>query len=233
MKFPALPGISRIAPYPSYPLRTALFLLLAALWLTANAAALFFSGTANLLLLNIIIMAFQAVAVAIFDRKTFSSPGGMCWNKGDVKCYLAGCGIFLFADLLLEAIKLLLKMFDISFTAEQTLLKIMQSGTLNEKLLAAVLCCIAAPVCEELVFRRVCFGFFLRAGQLPAMLLTAALFAAVHFFPAGTLPLFLLGFALQYIYLHSGKISVAAAVHATGNIFAVMTVIWQNYCSNA
>lgn len=89
---------------------------------------------------------------------------------------------------------------------------------------SAVLTCLVAPVCEELLFR----GFFFRAlanwrGWLPAALLTGIVFGAVHAgsAPAADLvPLGFLGFQLCLLYRYSGSLYLAIAVHALNNALA-------------
>jgi membrane protease YdiL (CAAX protease family) len=106
--------------------------------------------------------------------------------------------------------------------------KILESLGTNEgtALLAAgaVLTCLIAPICEEIIFR----GFFFRAlanwrGALPAALITGVVFGAVH---AGSapladlLPLGVLGFLLCLLYRASGSLYLTISVHVLNNALA-------------
>jgi membrane protease YdiL (CAAX protease family) len=89
---------------------------------------------------------------------------------------------------------------------------------------SAVLTCLVAPVCEEVLFR----GFFFRAlanwrGWLPAALITAIVFGAVHAgsAPAADLvPLGFFGLVLCVLYRYSGSLYLTIAVHALNNALA-------------
>jgi hypothetical protein len=84
-----------------------------------------------------------------------------------------------------------------------------------------------APITEELLFRRFIFGFLApRCGFIAALLITAFLFAFIHFsvysFPA----LFILGIAFQLIYLKFGSLYPAMFMHAFNNAIAVCVIFF-------
>ncbi|MDD5729152.1 MAG: type II CAAX endopeptidase family protein [Victivallales bacterium] len=86
---------------------------------------------------------------------------------------------------------------------------------------------ILAPFTEELVFRRFVFGFLApRCGFTAALLLTALVFALIHFslysFPA----LFILGIAFQLIYLKFGSLYPAIFMHAFNNAIATAVILY-------
>ncbi len=89
---------------------------------------------------------------------------------------------------------------------------------------SAALTCVVAPVCEEFLFR----GFIFTAlrnwrGTLPAALITALLFGAVHVGSAPALdlvPLAGLGFALCLLYRRTGSLYPCIAVHSVNNSLA-------------
>ncbi len=81
--------------------------------------------------------------------------------------------------------------------------------------LAAV---VLAPLCEEVLFRGLLYpAFKKRIGTGLAMVLTALLFALVHWhlqtFPA----LFVLGLALAYVYERTGTLAAPITFHAIFN----------------
>lgn len=106
--------------------------------------------------------------------------------------------------------------------------KILESLGTNEgtALLAggAVLTCLIAPVCEEIIFR----GFFFRAlanwrGALPAALITGLVFGGVHAGSAPVadlLPLGVLGFLLCMLYRATGSLYLTISVHVLNNALA-------------
>jgi membrane protease YdiL (CAAX protease family) len=90
---------------------------------------------------------------------------------------------------------------------------------------SAVLTCVIAPICEELLFR----GFMFRAlrnwrGVWPAAAITGLLFGAVHALggaPASDLvPLAVLGFLLCLLYDFTGSLYPCIALHALNNSIA-------------
>ncbi|HLI33231.1 MAG TPA: CPBP family intramembrane glutamic endopeptidase [Solirubrobacteraceae bacterium] len=106
--------------------------------------------------------------------------------------------------------------------------KILESLGTNEgtALLAAgaVLTCLIAPICEEIIFR----GFFFRAlanwrGALPAALITGIVFGAVHAGSAPVadlLPLGVLGLLLCLLYRATGSLYLTISVHVINNALA-------------
>jgi membrane protease YdiL (CAAX protease family) len=93
---------------------------------------------------------------------------------------------------------------------------------------SAALTCVVAPVCEEFLFR----GFIFTAlrnwrGTLPAALITALLFGAVHVGSAPALdlvPLAGLGFALCLLYRRTGSLYPCIVVHSVNNSVAFGTL---------
>jgi membrane protease YdiL (CAAX protease family) len=91
-------------------------------------------------------------------------------------------------------------------------------------LLSALLTCVVAPICEEVLFR----GFIFTAlrnwrGTLPAAAITGVAFGAVH---AGTapaldlVPLAGLGFGLCLLYRYTGSLYPCIIVHSVNNSLA-------------
>jgi membrane protease YdiL (CAAX protease family) len=81
-----------------------------------------------------------------------------------------------------------------------------------------LLASLAAPFAEEFIFRGYIYGVMKKfAGIAPALLLTSALFAAIHANLAAAAPLFLLAVALNVAYEVTGSILVPMAMHAIFN----------------
>lgn len=87
-----------------------------------------------------------------------------------------------------------------------------------------VLAVLLAPLCEEFIFRGLVFGGLRRSsGLLPAMLLSAGLFAIVHP-PVSMLPVFVLGLCTAYAYERSKGLLAPMLVHA---VYNAVIVGWQ------
>jgi membrane protease YdiL (CAAX protease family) len=77
---------------------------------------------------------------------------------------------------------------------------------------------IAAPVMEEIFYRKLVIDRLRGFGELPAILLSALLFGLLH----GNIPQFiyatLMGLVFGYIYLYTGKLRYTIALHMTVNL---------------
>jgi len=90
-----------------------------------------------------------------------------------------------------------------------------------------LLACVAAPLCEEFIFRGLIFGGLRRSmGLLPAMAMSAALFAIVHP-PASMLPVFALGLCTAYAYDKTRVLLAPMLVHALYNAAVLAYQIWM------
>jgi len=81
----------------------------------------------------------------------------------------------------------------------------------------AIATVVAAPLGEEFLFRRLLIDRTRRWGELPAVLLSAAMFGAFHlnlyqFFYAA-----LLGLVFGYVYVKTGRLRYTVALHAAIN----------------
>jgi membrane protease YdiL (CAAX protease family) len=118
---------------------------------------------------------------------------------------------------------------------EEELLKTLGSNEGTALLLAsAVLTCVVAPICEEMLFR----GYIFTAlrnwkGTLPAALITAILFGGVHAGSAPALdlvPLAGLGFGLCLLYRYTGSLYPCIIAHSLNNSLAFSSLeswSWQ------
>lgn len=80
-----------------------------------------------------------------------------------------------------------------------------------------LLAVVAAPLCEEFIFRGLIFGGLRRSlGLMPSMLMSAALFAIVHP-PVSMLPVFVLGLCTAFAYERSKALLAPVLVHAIYN----------------
>jgi len=81
---------------------------------------------------------------------------------------------------------------------------------------------IVAPFVEEVFFRGFVFtGLRERYGWIPAALLSAGLFALVHFQPISFLPIFLMGLIFAFLYQRSNSIWPGLIMHLATNVLGL------------
>jgi membrane protease YdiL (CAAX protease family) len=87
---------------------------------------------------------------------------------------------------------------------------------------------VAAPLCEEFIFRGLIYGG-LRRSMHPwqAMLVSAAIFAVVHP-PLSMLPVFVLGLCTAWTYERSKTLLAPMLVHAAYNAMILSPQLWQS-----
>lgn len=76
---------------------------------------------------------------------------------------------------------------------------------------------IVAPIGEEFIFRRLIIDRTHRYGELPAILLSAAMFAAFHMNLYQFVYAFCVGTVLGYVYVKTGCLRYSVALHALIN----------------
>jgi uncharacterized protein len=88
---------------------------------------------------------------------------------------------------------------------------------------------IVAPITEELFFRGVMLqGFAPRYGRIKAVVLSAALFGAIHVIPWQVVPAFLLGLLFGWWTVATGSLWPALTAHAFTNAFAFQQGLTQD-----
>ena len=85
---------------------------------------------------------------------------------------------------------------------------------------------VVTPLAEETFFR----GFVLRGmvnrwGVTPGIILSAVVFAGLHFQPAIIIPVFITGLLLGALYWQTGSIWPGIGVHAAQNLIATLGII--------
>lgn len=89
-----------------------------------------------------------------------------------------------------------------------------------------VLACVVAPLYEELLFRAGLYRFCRqRLGRNSALLISGALFGALHGNLAGFLPLTVFGMILALAYETTGYLRVAVIAHGLFNLNSIMVVL--------
>ncbi len=141
--------------------------------------------------------------------------------------------------------KLVLGSFALLMIADQALRHFMLSDEIPEDpagglseleegswglVLALTSACLAAPAAEEILYRGVLFRSLANGLRVPAAtLISAAVFAAVHFYNAyGLCSVGLLGVACALCFAASGRLVTAIVLHALYN-FAIKVPEWIVY----
>lgn len=105
------------------------------------------------------------------------------------------------------------------------------SETLLEQLAVLVVVAVGAPIIEEIIFRGMLLSILARSlSRWPAILVSAAIFAAIHMFDPSAIAvvpgLFLIGIVLGYVAMMRGDLSLAIAMHSGLNLLAAVTLLY-------
>jgi hypothetical protein len=96
--------------------------------------------------------------------------------------------------------------------------------------LMALTAVVAAPLCEEIVFRGYFYPVLKKfAGVWPATLCSALVFASAHGNLTALLPLFIFGGVLVFVYEKTGSLWAPIAVHCCFNSATVIVQIAARY----
>jgi len=164
------------------------------------------------------------VLVFLLLRKTKShwraafGPIGQPWFRLWLEPALFGVGFILPAFGLHYISQTVLAQLGHEPVVQQAVQMVMATEHPVEVGLQIVSVVMMAPIAEELLFRGILFNTIKHAGYpLAGMFASAALFALVHGSVALMLPLFVMGFALAWVYEKSGSIIAPIVMHATFN----------------
>lgn len=110
---------------------------------------------------------------------------------------------------------------------QEIVLFLKESPSLLERGAVLLTAVVVAPVAEEFIFRGYIYGVLKRyGGTVVAMLVSAALFAAVHVHVPSLAGLFLLAIVLTVIYERTGSLWAPIAMHSAFNSIAVGIVMF-------
>ena len=179
----------------------------------------------GILLVNLICLQCGIVVlVFLLLRKTKShwraafGPIGQPWFRLWLEPALFGVGFILPAFGLHYISQTVLTQLGHEPVVQQAVQMVMTTEHPVEVGLQIISVVIMAPIAEELLFRGILFNTIKHAGYpLAGMFASAALFALVHGSMALMLPLFVMGFALAWVYEKSGSIIAPIVMHATFN----------------
>ncbi len=121
--------------------------------------------------------------------------------------------------LLLWLSRFVMGLADFEFQHTQNIVRLFQNSNTSGKIFIFLTVTTLVPLTEELLFRRILFGFFRHfTGGITAAVICSLLFALAHRFPAGALSLFWIGMCLQYMYCRSGSFLTPVIMHSMINI---------------
>ncbi len=160
-------------------------------------------------------------------RKSFFEKLGLNkWHLGNFWICVAVC-VFMLGISAVTTIgfKKILDFFEISCRPPAFLTLALSCNTTGFILLA-VAAAVIAPISEEILFRRVIYGFVAaRIGIAGSVVFTSLLFAMIHDSFAQFPALFLLGVAFQLIYLHFHSLYPSIVLHFLNNGAAVCAIL--------
>lgn len=235
----AVPGRVSVAPYQAIDLLGAalVFLIFSGLVLASLQAAArpAVALNAEALLVNIgfqFLMAGMVTAIVI-RRVRISSWLGLRWPAWRWVLLLAPASL-LFMWIILSGLKIggyIQWMESLGVETTQETVKLLQKSQdpliLGLMIFAAV---IAAPLCEEIVFRGYLYPVLKKfSGILPATLCSSLVFAAAHGSLITLLPFIIFGGVLVFLYEKTGSIWAPIAAHFCFNAFTVTIQMAARY----
>ncbi|WP_020495184.1 CPBP family intramembrane glutamic endopeptidase [Sciscionella marina] len=84
---------------------------------------------------------------------------------------------------------------------------------------------LLGPVCEEIIFRGLCWGALARWGPITACVLSTAIFAASHLEPARTLLLLAIGVPIGLARLVTGSTGASMVAHQVSNFLPALALL--------
>ena len=106
---------------------------------------------------------------------------------------------------------------------------ILEKADLKGVLLIFFIAVFVAPIGEEIIFRRIFFGFSEKLmSKTPAMIITSFAFATLHGGIVQLIPLIILGCILQQLYIKNQSLFPCIVLHAIHNFItmSIFTAIW-------
>lgn len=173
------------------------------------------------------------VSALIIPRVRATEWLGLRWQKWPMVFLIApacvvGMWIFFYS---LQASGYVSWMESLGVDGVQDTVKLLQQSTDPLTLsLMAVAAVIAAPLCEEIVFRGYLYGAAKHfAGPWVAGIFSALVFASVHGSLVALLPLFVFGCLLAYVYEKTGSIWAPIAIHFCFNGATVLAQLASRF----
>lgn len=198
-------------------------------WLVAGSSVVQFSGMLSLTLAGAWLVTRVRRAKLPGTGGTLHTLAGQLANRpaasvGWLAALGGGLTIGWFPAWLSAQIKTWFPMLDLGAVASVG--SILQEGDVASRLTLILIITIAAPICEELLFRGWLWSALERWMSPAAVILTTSLlFAAFHLDPAQALPLVVTGCFFGWLRYTTNAIGPAIAAHMTNNTLAVYLML--------
>ncbi len=189
-------------------------------------------------LVGLLPIAFSAILFLIIDRESFAYDTKRFkkdfWNH--VGTIVFGF-VMVWVALLLSQMILTLLGVEGTSENEMTIQNMFTANPLNLIMLFLLLC-VATPITEEVVFRKVIYNFVeKRSNYIVAIIATGAIFGLMHVINYGdfiqSIPYILMGLVFGFIYFYSKKnILVTIGVHFINNFITFMIYVLMVYGFN-
>jgi len=112
---------------------------------------------------------------------------------------------------------------------EEAVTLLTDASSLGQQIYLGVFAIVLAPVAEEFIFRGVLFPFFKQLGRPEvAWIGVSLLFALIHGYVAGMIPLFVLALALTWLYEVTDNLLAPIFAHALFNAVNLALLILMN-----
>lgn len=135
----------------------------------------------------------------------------------------AGCSLlfFLLLDRGLDPI------FEGMFPQSEQNYQEMMESLMKSPITSLIQICVLAPVIEEILMREVVLGGLKKScGTATALLISAALFACLHFNMVQTLSAFVCGIVLGLLYIRTNSVSCCMMAHGGYNLISYVAMIY-------
>jgi membrane protease YdiL (CAAX protease family) len=174
-----------------------------------------------------------AIVTLVFWRVNVVTWLGLRWPNWQWVLLIAPCTVFsmwmLFGALQLSGYMKWMESLGVE-TVQDTVKLLQESKDPLVIGLMAIAAVIAAPICEEIIFRGYLYPVLKRfAGVWPAAICSAFVFSAAHGNLTALLPLFVFGALLVLIYEKTGSLWAPIAVHFCFNGATVMLQLAARY----
>lgn len=171
---------------------------------------------------------FVGVAVLARNREPWREALAARFAPGDLRGVLEGAGLQIGLSI---ALAILIGIFGGTVPSQEVVDEASSAVGGLDQVAVIVALVVLAPLSEELVFRGVLLrGLQVRFGAKPAVIGSAGAFALIHLLDPNLLlamPVFLvLGLALGYATVRTGRLGRAVTIHAGFNLVTVLAVLF-------
>jgi membrane protease YdiL (CAAX protease family) len=167
-----------------------------------------------------LLYALPVIAILAWRKARWSTLG---FRRFDGRIMGIGCGLLAAAYLITVVHNSILIALGVDTQGDE-LIALLRATRVPAGIVVGAI--IAAPLAEEIFFRGFMFQGMRQAyGWNKAGIVSAAVFAVMHFQPVALLPTFLMGYLLALVFDRSNSIWPGVILHFLMNAFAVLIVL--------